>query len=52
MTADRLAYLHLLAVRDDRCRAGLGQRLCRWFDDPAVSTGADRAVLTRSLARA
>ena len=43
VTADRLAYLHLLAVRDDRRRATLGQRLCRWFDDLAASTGA-RAV--------
>ena len=40
VTADRLAYLHLLAVRDDRRRAGIGQRLCRWFDELAVSTGA------------
>ncbi len=40
VTADRLAYLHLLAVRDDRRRAGLGARLCRWFDELAVSTGA------------
>jgi GNAT superfamily N-acetyltransferase len=40
VTADRLAYLHLLAVREDRRRAGLGRRLCRWFDDLAVSTGA------------
>jgi GNAT superfamily N-acetyltransferase len=43
VTADRLAYLHLLAVRDDRRRSGLGRRLCRWFDQLAVSTGA-RAV--------
>jgi ribosomal protein S18 acetylase RimI-like enzyme len=43
VTADRLAYLHLLAVRDDRRRSGLGRRLCRWFDDLAASTGA-RAV--------
>ena len=27
VTADRLAYLHLLAVRDDRRRSGLGTRL-------------------------
>ena len=43
VTADRLAYLHLLAVRDDRRGAGLGRRLCGWFDAVAVSTGA-RAV--------
>jgi len=43
VTADRLAYLHLLAVREDRRRAGIGQRLCGWFDELAVSTGA-RAV--------
>jgi ribosomal protein S18 acetylase RimI-like enzyme len=40
VTADRLAYLHLLAVRDDHRRAGLGVRLARWFDELAVSTGA------------
>jgi hypothetical protein len=40
VTADRLAYLHLLAVRDDRRRAALGRRLCRWFDELAGSTGA------------
>jgi GNAT superfamily N-acetyltransferase len=40
VTADRLAYLHLLAVRDDHRRAGLGMRLSRWFDELAVSTGA------------
>ena len=40
VTADRLAYLHLLAVRDDHRRSGLGSRLCRWFDDLAASTGA------------
>lgn len=40
VTADRLAYLHLLAVRDDHRRAGLGRRLCTWFDDLAVTTGA------------
>ena len=40
VTADRLAYLHLLAVRDDRRRSGLGRRLCGWFDELAVSTGA------------
>jgi GNAT superfamily N-acetyltransferase len=43
VTADRLAYLHLLAVRDDRRRAGLGRQLCAWFDDVALGTGA-RAV--------
>jgi len=40
VTADRLAYLHLLAVLADRRRSGLGRRLCRWFDDLAASTGA------------
>ena len=40
VTADRLAYLHLLAVRDDRRREGLGRRLCTWFADLALSTGA------------
>ena len=45
VTADRLAYLHLLAVRADRRRSGLGARLCRWFDELAVSTGA-RVVQT------
>ena len=40
VTADRLAYLHLLAVRDDRRRSGLGRRLCRWFDELAAGTGA------------
>jgi GNAT superfamily N-acetyltransferase len=43
VTADRLAYLHLLAVRDDCRGAGLGRRLCHWFDEVAISTGA-RAV--------
>jgi GNAT superfamily N-acetyltransferase len=43
VTADRLAYLHLLGVRDDVRGAGLGRRLCGWFDDVARSTGA-RAV--------
>ena len=43
VTADRLAYLHLLAVRDDRRRTGLGRRLCAWFDDLAAGAGA-RAV--------
>lgn len=40
VTADRLAYLHVLAVRDDRRRSGVGARLVRWFDALAVSTGA------------
>ena len=40
VTADRLAYLHLLAVRDDVRGAGLGRRLCAWFDDVAAGTGA------------
>jgi ribosomal protein S18 acetylase RimI-like enzyme len=40
VTADRLAYLHLLAVRADRRRAALGSRLAAWFDDLAVRTGA------------
>lgn len=40
VTADRLAYLHLLAVRDDRRRTGLGRRLVRAFDDLALGTGA------------
>jgi len=40
VTADRLAYLHLLAVRDDHRRSSLGRRLCRWFDELAVTTGA------------
>jgi ribosomal protein S18 acetylase RimI-like enzyme len=40
VTADRLAYLHLLAVRDDCRRMGLARRLCAWFDELAVSTGA------------
>ena len=43
VTADRLGYLHLLAVRDDRRRSGLGRQLCRWFDELARSVGA-RAV--------
>jgi GNAT superfamily N-acetyltransferase len=45
VTADRLAYVHLLAVRDDRRRTGLGRHLVRWFDDLAISTGA-RVVQT------
>ncbi|MDT0278360.1 GNAT family N-acetyltransferase [Blastococcus goldschmidtiae] len=40
VTADRLAYLHLLAVREDHRRTSLGRRLCRWFDELAGSTGA------------
>jgi GNAT superfamily N-acetyltransferase len=40
VTTDRLAYLHLLAVRADHRRAGLGLRLCRWFDALAAGTGA------------
>jgi ribosomal protein S18 acetylase RimI-like enzyme len=40
VTADRLAYLHLLAVRQDHRRSSLGRRLCRWFDELAVSAGA------------
>ena len=40
VTADRLAYLHLLAVRDDRRRTELDRRLVRWFDDLALATGA------------
>jgi GNAT superfamily N-acetyltransferase len=40
VTADRLAYLHLLAVRTDRRRSGLGSRLVAWFDDLAATTGA------------
>ncbi len=39
VTADRLAYLHLLAVRTDVRGAGLGRRLAAWFDDVAASTG-------------
>jgi GNAT superfamily N-acetyltransferase len=45
VTADRLAYLHLLAVRDDRRRTELDRRLVRWFDDLALATGA-RVVQT------
>jgi GNAT superfamily N-acetyltransferase len=40
VTADRLAYLHLLAVRDDRRHKGLGRRLAGWFDVLAAATGA------------
>jgi GNAT superfamily N-acetyltransferase len=43
VTADRLAVLHVLTVRDDFRRRGLGRRLVAWFDDLAASTGA-RAV--------
>ena len=54
VTADRLAYLHLLAVRDDRRRAGVGRRLCRWFDELAAGTGARvvQAVIRPDDARA
>ena len=45
VTADRLAYLHLLAVRDDHRTSALGGRLCRWFDELAAGTGA-RVVQT------
>jgi GNAT superfamily N-acetyltransferase len=40
VTADRLAYVHLLAVRDDSRHAGLGRRMVRWFDELAAGTGA------------
>jgi GNAT superfamily N-acetyltransferase len=40
VTADRLAYLHLLAIRDDHRGSGLGRRLAGWFDDLALDTGA------------
>jgi len=40
VTADRLAYLHLLAVREDHRRTTLGRRLCGWFDELAGSAGA------------
>jgi ribosomal protein S18 acetylase RimI-like enzyme len=43
VTADRLAYLHLLAVRADSRRSGLARRLCEWFDHLGASVGA-RAV--------
>ncbi|TKJ20128.1 GNAT family N-acetyltransferase [Blastococcus sp. CCUG 61487] len=43
VTVDRLAYLHLLAVREDRRRTGIGRRLSDWFDELARSVGA-RAV--------
>jgi GNAT superfamily N-acetyltransferase len=45
VTTDRLAYLHLLAVRDDHRRSGLGRKLSDWFDGLAASTGA-RVVQT------
>ena len=45
VTVDRLAYLHLLAVRDDRRRTGVGRRLVAWFDDLSRDTGA-RVVQT------
>jgi GNAT superfamily N-acetyltransferase len=40
VTADRLAYCHLLAVREDRRRTGVGRRLAGWFDALAAGTGA------------
>jgi GNAT superfamily N-acetyltransferase len=40
VTADRLAHLHLLAVRDDHRRTGLGRRLVQAFDELARATGA------------
>ena len=40
VTADRLAYLHLVAVREDHRRSAVGRRLCRWFDELAGSAGA------------
>ncbi|UOY01601.1 GNAT family N-acetyltransferase [Blastococcus sp. PRF04-17] len=40
VTADGLAYLHVLAVRDDRRGTGLEQRLGDWFDQLAISIGA------------
>jgi GNAT superfamily N-acetyltransferase len=40
VTADRLAYVHLLAVRADRRHTGLAHRLVRWFDEVAASTSA------------
>ncbi|MGK5111626.1 GNAT family N-acetyltransferase [Geodermatophilus sp. CPCC 205506] len=40
VTVDRLAYLHLLAVRSDRRWTGLGRRLVGWFDRLAGETGA------------
>ncbi len=40
VTADRLAYLHLIAVRDDHRRSSLGRRLSHWFDELAAGTGA------------
>ncbi|MGY1642330.1 GNAT family N-acetyltransferase [Geodermatophilus sp. SYSU D00703] len=40
VTADRLAYVHLLAVRADRRHTGLARRLVGWFDEVARGTGA------------
>ena len=45
VTADRLAYLHLLAVREDHRDSPLAERLCGWFDALAAGTGA-RVVQT------
>ena len=45
VSADRLAYLHLLAVRDDHRTSPLAGQLCRWFDELAAGTGA-RVVQT------
>ena len=50
VSADRLAYLHLLAVRDDRRRSGLGRRLCRVVRRPGGGHRA-RAPSRRSPAR-
>lgn len=47
VTADRLAHLHLLAVRDDRRRTGPGGRLVRAFDDLALRTGAVMQAVAR-----
>ncbi|MGY1591884.1 GNAT family N-acetyltransferase [Geodermatophilus sp. SYSU D00708] len=43
VTADRLAYVHLLGVRADRRHTDLARRLLAWFDDVAARTGG-RAV--------
>jgi GNAT superfamily N-acetyltransferase len=40
VTADGLAYVHLLGVRADRRRTGLARRLLAWFDGVAAGTGA------------
>ncbi|MGY1712461.1 GNAT family N-acetyltransferase [Geodermatophilus sp. SYSU D00758] len=40
VTTDRLAVVHLLAVRDDVRRRGLGRALVGWFADLAAGTGA------------